>query len=99
MGTVAVVVPRVDAKDAKQAPAAADQKMVQALPTHGTNPALYPTGMATWGCWPPPLACGSAGLGAPIRLIAWVVIRGCRAGMAGSVVAGRSPGVGSASPE
>jgi lysyl-tRNA synthetase class II len=40
VGTVAVVVPSVDAKDAKQVPAAADQEMVQALPAHGANPAL-----------------------------------------------------------
>jgi hypothetical protein len=30
----------VDAKDAKQLPAPADQEMVQALPAHGANPAL-----------------------------------------------------------
>jgi len=33
-------VPSVDAKDAKQVPAAADQEMVQALPAHSANPAL-----------------------------------------------------------
>ena len=47
MGTVAVVVPSVDAQDAMKVPAAGDQELVKALPAHGADPALG-DGVGVW---------------------------------------------------